>query len=150
MKSVTRTPCWLVPATITADALEDVKPQTSERCAVGNMAFDSATPSSANTIAPTSGEQLIAASGSASNSVPWGTRMSMCSSIPEEIGKSWNGNWYRLTAQCPRITLVNALYEPSCSGEVPLKSMVSESPSTVTATEMRSSPSSCPVVSMNT
>ena len=33
----------------------------------------------------------------------------MCSSIPEEIGKSWNGNWYRFTAQCAAMMLVNAL-----------------------------------------
>src|SRR5690349_14238876 len=99
MKSVTRTPCWLTPATITAEALEEVKPHTSERCSVENMALDMATPSNGNTIAPTSGEQLMAASGSASKKVPCGTRMSMCSSIPEEIGKSWKGNWYRFTAQ---------------------------------------------------
>ena len=50
---------------------------------MANITFDSATPSSGNTIAPTSGEQLIAASGSASKNVPCGTRMSMCSSIPD-------------------------------------------------------------------
>ena len=82
MKSVTRTPCWLVPATITADALDDVKPHTSERCSVGNIALDSATPRSGNTIAPTSGEQLMAASGSASKNEPCGTRMSMWSTSP--------------------------------------------------------------------
>ena len=73
MKSVTRTPCWLTPATITAEALDEVNPHTSERCSVENITLDSATPSSGNTIAPTSGEQLIAASGSASKNVPCGT-----------------------------------------------------------------------------
>src|SRR3712207_1106552 len=124
MKSVTRTPCWFVPATMTAEALEEQNPHANSVWPAAYIALESVTPSNGNTIAPTSGEQLIAASGAASKNEPYGTRMSMCSSIPEEIGKSWNGNWNRLTAQCPRITFVKALYEPSCSGEVPSKSIV--------------------------
>ena len=98
-----------MPATITADALDETKPHAPSGCPPAYIALDSVTPSSGNTIAPTSGEQLMAASGSASKNVPCGTRMSMCSSIPEDSGKSWNGNWNRLTAQCPLITFVKAL-----------------------------------------
>ena len=79
------------PATITAEALDEVNPHTSERCSVENITLDMATPSNGNTIAPTSGEQLMAASGAASKNVPCGTLISMCSSIPEEIGKCGRG-----------------------------------------------------------
>src|SRR5215467_4979250 len=124
MKSVTRTPCWLTQEIMGADEFDEPNPQTSSRCGLSNMIFENVIARSGNTAEAASGEQEIAASGSGSRIEPCGMTKSMGSRIPAEIGKSQNGNEYRSTAQCARVAAASAWKLPSCSGEVPLKSIV--------------------------
>src|SRR5580693_3444303 len=111
MKSVIRTPCWFTAEIIGADEFEEANPHTWDRWSLSNMIFENVTASSGNTADAASGEHEMAASVSGSR-------------IPAETGKSWNGNEYRFTAQCARVDAASAWKLPSCSGEVPDRSMV--------------------------
>src|SRR5687768_2520141 len=150
MKSVIRTPCWFVHEIIGAAAFDEANAHTRSFCGLSYIILEKVTPSRGKTADAASGEHEIAASVSGSRIVPCGITKSMGSSIPAEIGKSWNGNEYRLTAQCARVDDARAWKLPSCSGEVPVTSIVSRSPFLWTAIGTRINPGSKPVVSRNT
>src|ERR1700680_4892970 len=124
MKSVTLTPCWFVHEIIGAAAFEEQKPQTSSRCGLSNIIFEHVPAGSGKAPEAVIGEQEIAASVSGSRIVPCSITKSIGSSIPAEMGKSWKGNWYRLTAQWARTGGASAWKLPSCSGGAPERCVV--------------------------